>query len=92
MKNLLRGLGLLACAAVLLYSGSLLVPYLINSFREQRAYAELSDEVRKAYAEAIPLRRLGTAQDIAEAVAFLASPGASYITGQILGVNGGMYC
>ena len=47
MKNLLRGLGLLACAAVLLYSGSLLVPYLINSFREQRAYAELSDEVRK---------------------------------------------
>ena len=35
---------------------------------------------------------MGTAQDVAHACAFLASPNASYITGQVLSVNGGMYC
>jgi 3-oxoacyl-[acyl-carrier protein] reductase len=39
----------------------------------------------------IPMERLGTAEDIAEAVLFLAGPGADYITGQVLNVNGGMY-
>jgi len=41
-------------------------------------------------AEMVPLRRLGTPQDVAAAVAFLFSEGASYITGQVLGVNGGV--
>jgi len=35
---------------------------------------------------------MGTAQEIADAVAFLASDKAAYITGQVLAVNGGMYC
>jgi 3-oxoacyl-[acyl-carrier protein] reductase len=39
----------------------------------------------------IPLGRLGQAQDIAEAVAFLASPAAAYITGVEIHVNGGMF-
>jgi len=39
----------------------------------------------------IPLERLGSPEDIAEAVLFLAGPGADYITGQVLNVNGGMY-
>ena len=40
---------------------------------------------------AIPLKRMGTPEEIASAVAFLASEQAGYITGQILSVNGGMY-
>jgi len=46
---------------------------------------------REMLIRAIPMERLGTAEDIAEAVLFLAGPGADYITGQVLNVNGGMY-
>ena len=53
--------------------------------------AARSDEVRASYEAAIPLKRMGTAQEIADAVAFLASDRAAYITGQVLAVNGGMY-
>ena len=61
-------------------------------FVETDMTAALPDDVRATYVDAIPLKRLGTPQDIADAVAFLASPGAGYITGQVLAVNGGMYC
>ena len=61
-------------------------------FIETDMTAALSDEVRKSYEESIPLKRMGTAQDVAETVAFLASDKAAYITGQVLGVNGGMHC
>jgi len=50
----------------------------------------LPDDVKKAYMDTIPLKRFGTAEDIAKAVAFLAGPDAEYITGQIISVNGGM--
>ncbi len=52
---------------------------------------ELSGDVRTGLLRAIPLARLGEAQEIAHAVAFLASEGAAYITGETLHVNGGMY-
>jgi len=51
----------------------------------------LSDEQRTALLAQIPLGRLGTAAEVAEAVLFLASPRAAYITGETLHVNGGMY-
>lgn len=51
----------------------------------------LADEQVKALVGQVPLGRLGQAQDIAEAVLFLASPGAGYVTGNTLHVNGGMY-
>jgi 3-oxoacyl-[acyl-carrier protein] reductase len=51
----------------------------------------LTDEQRSALTQQIPLGRLGSPEDIAHAVAFLASPGAAYITGLTLHVNGGMY-
>jgi 3-oxoacyl-[acyl-carrier protein] reductase len=50
----------------------------------------LPDEVKKAYMDTIPLKRFGTADDIAAAVSWLASPDAAYVTGQIISVNGGM--
>ncbi|MBO7683903.1 MAG: 3-oxoacyl-[acyl-carrier-protein] reductase [Kiritimatiellae bacterium] len=50
----------------------------------------LPDEVKKQYAETIPLRRFGEAGDVADAVAWLASDAAAYVTGQVIGVNGGM--
>jgi 3-oxoacyl-[acyl-carrier protein] reductase len=51
----------------------------------------LPDDQRDSLLQRIPLQRLGHADEIASAVAFLASDGASYITGQTLHVNGGMY-
>ena len=52
---------------------------------------ELSEEQRTGLLKDIPLNRLGEATDIADTVAFLASPKAAYITGQTIHVNGGMF-
>ena len=51
----------------------------------------LSDEQRSALTSQVPMARLGSVDDIAAAVLFLCSPGASYVTGETLHVNGGMY-
>jgi 3-oxoacyl-[acyl-carrier protein] reductase len=51
----------------------------------------LPDDQKKALLEQIPLGRLGTPQDVAAAVAYLASAGGDYVTGAVLHVNGGMY-
>lgn len=51
----------------------------------------LSENVRAELTKQIPIGRLGTSQDVANAVRFLASPSAAYITGQVIHVNGGMY-
>jgi 3-oxoacyl-[acyl-carrier protein] reductase len=52
--------------------------------------AELNEEQKKAIVGVIPMKRMGSAADIAHATAFLASDEASYITGQVLTVDGGM--
>jgi 3-oxoacyl-[acyl-carrier protein] reductase len=52
---------------------------------------ELSDDIKNVLLVSIPLSRLGEAKEIAHAVAFLASAGAGYITGETLHVNGGMF-
>lgn len=52
---------------------------------------ELSDEIKDTLLSSIPLNRLGKGKEIAHAVAFLASAGAGYITGETIHVNGGMF-
>lgn len=60
-------------------------------FIESAMTQTLPEDVIKAYLEQIPLKKFGTAQDVAETVKFLVSERAQYITGQVIQVNGGMY-
>lgn len=59
-------------------------------FIETSMTAALSEEFRQTAVKSIPLGRVGSPEDVANAVSFLASDDASYITGQVLGVNGGL--
>ena len=60
-------------------------------FIETDMTKKLPEEVTKALLSQIPIGRLGTPEDVANAVKFLASDEAEYITGQVINVNGGMY-
>ena len=52
--------------------------------------AKLPEEVKSQYIAQIPLNRAGTPEDVAEVVRFLISPSASYITGTVINVSGGL--
>ncbi len=60
-------------------------------FIETDMTRDLDDEVRNRLLDQVPLKRLGTAEDVASAVSFLLDDAASYVTGITLHVNGGMY-
>ena len=72
-------------------SRNITVNCIAPGFIETDMTASLSEEQQKALLGQIPLGHLGKPQDIAHAVVFVASPQASYITGQEIHVNGGMY-
>ncbi len=85
-------IGMTKSAAKELAGRGVTVNAVAPGFIETDMTRELNEATRSAYLEHIPLKRFGSVQDVAEAVAFLGSPAAAYITGQVLAVNGGMYC
>ena len=84
-------IGLTKSVAKELGSRNIRVNAVSPGFIETDMTSELSAQVKTRMLDSIPLGRLGTPGDVANAVAFLASDAASYITGEVLKVNGGMY-
>lgn len=83
-------IGLTKSAARELASRGITVNAVAPGFIETEMTAVLSEKVRESAVAQIPMRAFGTAEDVAEAVAFLASDSARYITGQTIHVDGGM--
>lgn len=71
-------------------SRNILVNSVAPGFIQTDMTAVLKDEVKEEISKNIPLKRMGTADDVANVIAFLASDAASYITGQVINVDGGM--
>jgi 3-oxoacyl-[acyl-carrier protein] reductase len=84
-------IGLTKALAREIASRNVTVNAVAAGFIETDMTGVLGEEVKKRLLEAIPLGRMGASEDIAAAVAFLASDAAGYITGHVLDVNGGMY-
>jgi 3-oxoacyl-[acyl-carrier protein] reductase len=83
-------IGLTKSAARELASRNITVNAVAPGFIETDMTAELQGELVAKMKEQIPLGKVGTPEDVAKAVAFLASEDAAYITGQVLNVDGGM--
>lgn len=73
-----------------LASRNILVNAIAPGFIETAMTDVLSDEVKSEIAKTIPLKRMGKVQDVANVVKFLASEDSSYITGQVINIDGGM--
>jgi 3-oxoacyl-[acyl-carrier protein] reductase len=84
-------IGMTKALARELASRTITVNAIAPGFVETAMTGILNDEQRAAMMAIIPLQRAGTEQDVAAAIAFLASEDAAYITGHTLDVNGGMY-
>jgi 3-oxoacyl-[acyl-carrier protein] reductase len=84
-------IGLTKAVARELASRNIRVNAVAPGYVETDMTAGLPEAAKAKMMEMIPLARLGAAEDVANAVAFLASDEASYVTGEVLRVNGGMY-
>ena len=72
-------------------SRNILVNAVAPGFIETQMTDVLKDEVKEEISKKIPLKRMGTVEDVANVVKFLTSEDSSYITGQVIQVDGGMY-
>ena len=84
-------IGLTKSAAMELSPRNITVNAVAPGFIESDMTAVLPEAAKQAFLEQIPLKRIGLPEEVAAAVAYLVSPEAAYVTGQILAVNGGLY-
>ncbi|HET6365643.1 MAG TPA: 3-oxoacyl-[acyl-carrier-protein] reductase [Pseudomonadales bacterium] len=84
-------IGLSKAAARELAHWNILVNAVAPGLIETDMTATISAEAREGLLQQVPLKRIGTAREVAEVVRFLAGDGAGYITGQVIHVNGGLY-
>lgn len=83
-------IGMTKSAAKELGSRGITVNAIAPGYIDTDMTAVLSDDIKNQIIDSVPLKRMGQVEDIANAVVFLASDKASYITGQVLSVDGGM--
>lgn len=84
-------IGLTKSMAKELASRGVTVNCITPGFIETEMTGKLNEEQKKSYLQGIPLGRFGAAAEVADLVSFLAGEGSSYITGQVIGINGGLY-
>lgn len=84
-------IGLTKSASLELAPRGVTVNAVAPGFIESDMTAVLPDAVKDNFLQQIPLKKMGSPEDVASAVAYLASPEAAYVTGQVLAVNGGLY-
>lgn len=83
-------IGLTKSAAKELAARGITVNAVAPGFIQSAMTDKLPENIREAYMNAIPLKRFGTPEDVANVIAFLASPESDYVTGQVIHIDGGM--
>ncbi len=84
-------IGLTKSLALELAKKNITVNAVAPGFIETEMVAQVNPKIIESIKERVPMKRLGTAEEVAKVVSFLASEDAGYVTGQVYGINGGLY-